>query len=220
MEHNNKNSKEIGETGRQKIARFRHGKSFVPQPSLRAVVVCMLSRCIKFGTTLSSQLVAVFDLITEFRSLCYPMGLIRQAVYRLLRMDEGHAAFWSLITAILQRFSTLQSTRNFVCIGVFQPSLVLRLVLRFPFIFLLYFNRQSQQSLLYKENYCVYCYYSFKMFTISLFPTDKAFYAGNTVAIQYVDVLFQTTNLTRRVRLTQPLPRNPSLGINLYFGIM
>ena len=107
MEHNNKNSKVIGETGRQKIARFRHGKSFVPQPSLRAVVVCMLSRCIKFATTLSSQLVAVFDLITEFRSLCYPMGLIRQAVYRLLRMDEGHAAFWSLITAILQRFSTL-----------------------------------------------------------------------------------------------------------------
>ena len=96
MWYMNKNREAIKRGSQQKIKRFRDGKSFSSQHSLRSVVQCMLQRCTRFTTLLSTRLLAVFQLIEEFMIISYPAKLIRRAIHRLMRAYPEEKNFWGI----------------------------------------------------------------------------------------------------------------------------
>jgi hypothetical protein len=99
----NKNGEAIKRGCQQKIKRFRDGKSFSSQNSLRSVVQCMLQRCTRFTTLLSTRLLAVFQLIEEFMLISYPAKLINRAIHRLMRAYPEEENFWKIYTTMLRK---------------------------------------------------------------------------------------------------------------------
>ena len=96
MWYMNKNREAIKRGSQQKIKRFRDGKYFSSQHSLRSVVQRMLQRCTRFTTLLSTRLLAVFQLIEEFMIISYPAKLIRKAIHRLMRAYPEEKNFWEI----------------------------------------------------------------------------------------------------------------------------